>query len=459
MGDSPTPEAPRREELTSRQREVLELLAKGRTNFEIAESLGISLEGAKYHVREILGRLGVESREEAAAVWAAERRPLARLRRAFGWLVPRVAVAAASAALLAVAAVTVVVGAGIGGFGGKPAAAYVPRCAEGDVALQLKSEFHATSGTSDGSGRVAVRAELATRGEVECYLGGKLTVGPEPFDGQSGQMAPGTEVLDTILGSNRAAVTFPIQYWCDAYQGVELVARVAGARATVRLDHPAPSCEGGANRYCLDSSGLRVDCGPTQATVGGHESAGVGTKDYLPNCNPQRIRVGLDTAVSGPAVPPDASPEAVLAAQGTVFALTWSTPTRPLDFEFRSAATITVRDAAGVELPFDGNGENHSFQVRFRRATLAPGNDGQSRAQLIHVPDSGGRGDHSTETSMVTFAQGTHFLWRNWCGEDRSPVAVEVVTAAGRASATIERPPCVDGSRVDWPAWGFHSFE
>ncbi|MGE3074696.1 MAG: LuxR C-terminal-related transcriptional regulator [Dehalococcoidia bacterium] len=71
------------EELTPRQREVLALLAKGRTNFEIAEALGLSLEGAKYHVREITGRLGVESREEAAEWWRRERRLGKQIRRRF----------------------------------------------------------------------------------------------------------------------------------------------------------------------------------------------------------------------------------------------------------------------------------------------------------------------------------------------------------------------------------------
>lgn len=68
------------EELTPRQREVLALLARGKTNFQIAEALGVSLEGAKYHVREIMGRLGVESREAAADWWRAERRPTRRAR-------------------------------------------------------------------------------------------------------------------------------------------------------------------------------------------------------------------------------------------------------------------------------------------------------------------------------------------------------------------------------------------
>ncbi len=52
--------------LTPRQRQVLRLVAAGRTNPEIAGTLGISLAGAKWHVSEVLSRLGVTSREEAA---------------------------------------------------------------------------------------------------------------------------------------------------------------------------------------------------------------------------------------------------------------------------------------------------------------------------------------------------------------------------------------------------------
>jgi DNA-binding CsgD family transcriptional regulator len=72
--------------LTPRQYEVLELLREGLTNPEIAERLGISPDGAKWHVREILWKLDVPSREEAAR-WQRERResaPMARLRLGAG---------------------------------------------------------------------------------------------------------------------------------------------------------------------------------------------------------------------------------------------------------------------------------------------------------------------------------------------------------------------------------------
>jgi len=60
--------------LTPREREVLALLRRGLTNEEIAHRLNISLDGAKYHVSQILSKLGVATREEAAAVALGERR-------------------------------------------------------------------------------------------------------------------------------------------------------------------------------------------------------------------------------------------------------------------------------------------------------------------------------------------------------------------------------------------------
>ena len=52
--------------LTARQLEVLALIAEGRTNREIAETLFITEKTAGAHVSSILGRLGVRSRVEAA---------------------------------------------------------------------------------------------------------------------------------------------------------------------------------------------------------------------------------------------------------------------------------------------------------------------------------------------------------------------------------------------------------
>ncbi|ANB08716.1 hypothetical protein SAM40697_4759 [Streptomyces ambofaciens] len=54
--------------LTSRERDVLRLVAEGRTNRQIAETLFISPKTASVHVSNILAKLGVSGRGEAAAV-------------------------------------------------------------------------------------------------------------------------------------------------------------------------------------------------------------------------------------------------------------------------------------------------------------------------------------------------------------------------------------------------------
>ncbi|MET0578101.1 MAG: response regulator transcription factor, partial [Ilumatobacteraceae bacterium] len=54
--------------LTPREAEVLSLVAAGRTNREIGELLYISEKTASVHVSNILRKLGVRSRVDAAAV-------------------------------------------------------------------------------------------------------------------------------------------------------------------------------------------------------------------------------------------------------------------------------------------------------------------------------------------------------------------------------------------------------
>ena len=80
QGASPPPQPPPHEEpqegslpkpLARRELEVLRLLARGKTNQEIAQRLGLSALTVKTYVQRIIGKLGVSDRTQAA-VRAAE---------------------------------------------------------------------------------------------------------------------------------------------------------------------------------------------------------------------------------------------------------------------------------------------------------------------------------------------------------------------------------------------------
>jgi len=52
--------------LTRREKEVLQQVALGQTNKQIAEGLCMALKTVEYHVHHILGKLGVKTRTQAA---------------------------------------------------------------------------------------------------------------------------------------------------------------------------------------------------------------------------------------------------------------------------------------------------------------------------------------------------------------------------------------------------------
>ena len=66
---------------TPREREVLDLIAGGHTNGEIAVRLGITFPTAKWHVSQVISKCGLASREEVAAYWKHETRPATRALR------------------------------------------------------------------------------------------------------------------------------------------------------------------------------------------------------------------------------------------------------------------------------------------------------------------------------------------------------------------------------------------
>lgn len=62
----PKPKAAPHEDLTDREMEVLRLIASGKSNQEVADDLFIGIKTVKFHVTNVLGKLGVDDRTQAA---------------------------------------------------------------------------------------------------------------------------------------------------------------------------------------------------------------------------------------------------------------------------------------------------------------------------------------------------------------------------------------------------------
>lgn len=95
--------------LTPREWDVLALLREGLTNQQIAARLDISANTAKYHVAEILAKLEVATREEAAA-WEPETTPRSRFTAlaSLAWLMRHLPSGLAGKAVATAAAIGVV---------------------------------------------------------------------------------------------------------------------------------------------------------------------------------------------------------------------------------------------------------------------------------------------------------------------------------------------------------------
>ena len=224
-------------DLTPRQREVLELIARGRTNAEIGERLGLSLDGAKWHVGEILSKLNLDSREQAADYWRNYKRPMARLARTFAAIsmpgalkVGLAGGAALGVAGIAVAAVIALRGGGEASSGNPPA---LKDCDLANVRL-------APSAVAAGPDvQIAVLASASQA----CHLAGDVAVSVKdgsftvPIDINPATLAVGRRIEpDGTVIAKGVWVNF-----CGDTQDAALVAQLKAVVGAVRLN-ATPRC-------------------------------------------------------------------------------------------------------------------------------------------------------------------------------------------------------------------------
>lgn len=78
MGSCSTPDVGQCLRLSSREAEVIELIAAGHSNGRIAEMLFVAEKTVKNHINRIYGKLGAASRSDAIARWLADEPAAAR---------------------------------------------------------------------------------------------------------------------------------------------------------------------------------------------------------------------------------------------------------------------------------------------------------------------------------------------------------------------------------------------
>jgi DNA-binding CsgD family transcriptional regulator len=174
--------------LTPREWEVLSLLREGLTNPQIAQRLGVTEGAAKFHVSQILAKLGVESRQEAAGYTAAPRRawlllpflPFAEfwkpaIRRWWG-LAAVTVTAVTTMALIVLIGVSSVRG---GGEGGAPSTvAALDEALGPDVPA---AEPTATGRTAAPLGSTCAVSVIAKRPASKDLTPGEVGIGRDPF--------------------------------------------------------------------------------------------------------------------------------------------------------------------------------------------------------------------------------------------------------------------------------------
>jgi DNA-binding CsgD family transcriptional regulator len=240
--------------LSPQQERVLSLISAGRTNAEIAALLGVTLDGAKWHVREILTRLDVQTREQAAEWWTTHQSPAARASRTFhalaGVLTWKVAAATAAVSIASGSAALV----GLSFRAGPTASASeeVPACSREDVRMETSTEL------TDAAARVTVWLsirETPWHQDVLDVLPGLGDSAPERCEldtSASVELYQVGELPDLGAGKPEAPILRPIE-------GLRGNPTVAGLKVQLRQGDPVPALTAELSNWCGGNVKLGLD--------------------------------------------------------------------------------------------------------------------------------------------------------------------------------------------------------
>ena len=239
--------------LTPREWEVHALLREGLSNEAIAERLAISLAGAKYHVSEILSKLGVASREEAAA-WTREQRPWWQAGVApFAALWPKASASWLSIGATAIVAIAIAAGIGLLVWG------VVRTGGSGEPHLFAAEPIDCPGGLA--SPEDAIGACLETFGDGyagDCQTARALSLSRDPLQDPCSSWAEGLTSLRAYVLS--MPDTGPRFYWLTLSQ------RADGWTVTQRVVCEA-SRAGSGNQGPADVDIIRSENGMDVSTV------------------------------------------------------------------------------------------------------------------------------------------------------------------------------------------------
>lgn len=419
-------------DLSPRQREVLELIARGRTNAEIADALGISLDGVKWHVRELLGKLGVDSREEAADLWRDSRRPGARVQRLFPAVLAGLSwrVAAAGGVVFAAVVAAIVGYAAFGsGSGSNPSAAIASATssplATAAAPASLTPVVHAapaptcdpanlslkSAAPSNGGHALTIDVTFENRGPV-CTARGALAVAVVPAAGGFVPSISGNPMqffvdleVQGVTGGEPGASGAGIADWSNWCAN----GRPATISLTFQPGNLSTAIPVGQTPKCEDRGSpsvlwLPVGSGPPPGEGGFQLLHSVSTfASPIPSVSPTPVPAGQP-------LPYCASSELKLATtiiggKALMVQLTGFNGDCRIDWP---DASFRLMSLVGTALPVDGNG-----------APIAV------KGTSTHLPI------------------GVQIQWENWCGT-RTDEILELDTGGARIDTEIPPPACED---------------